>query len=107
MREYKPHPLVFTGASEYMGVHSHACHSGSRDFLELRVFPRRPFGLVNLGFHFGRIGMRYVEVACVSTSLTHWFPQVPQNAWGYIRTHATPAPVISRSCASILKVPWA
>ena len=63
-------------------------------------------GLVNLGFRFRRVVMRYVEVACVSTSLHPWFAQVPQSAWGLSRTHATPAPVISRSCASIPEVSW-
>ena len=70
MREYSPYPLVFTGAPECMGVQSHACHSGARDFPELRVYSRNSMGLVNLGFQLGRVGMPYVEVACVSTSLT-------------------------------------
>ena len=79
-----------------MGAHSHVCHSSARDFPELCVYTRDPFSLVNLGFHFGRVGMRHVEVACVSTSLTPWIAQVPQNVVGLIRTHATQAPVISQ-----------
>ena len=105
MREYKPHPLVYTGASECGRTHSHACHSGAPDIPELRVYFRDPSGLVNLGFYFGRIGMRYLEVACVSTSLTPWFAQVPHSEVGLLLTHATPTPLISRSCASISHVP--
>ena len=105
-REYKPHPLVYTGAYECGGTHSHACHSDAPDFPELRVYSRGPLILVKLGFHFGRVSMRFVEVACVSTSLTRWFALVPQRAVGLTLMHATPAPLISRSCASIPEVPW-
>ena len=106
MREYKPPPLVCTGASECMVAQSNACHSGARDFPELRVYFRGPLALVNLGFCLGLVGMRYVEVACVSRSLHPWFAQVPQSAWGLSRTHATNSPVISRNSASIPEVPW-
>ena len=97
MPEYKPNPLVCTGPSECMGAPLHACHSGLRDFPKLPLHSRGALCLVNLGFHFGRVSMSYVEVACLSTSLTPWFKQVPVCAVGLIRTHATPAPVISRS----------
>ena len=106
MREYKPHPLLCTYASQCGGTHSHACHSGVPDFPELRVYFRRPLGLVNLGFHFGRVGLRFVEVACVSTSITPCFALVPHSAMGLTLAHATPASLISRSCASIPEVPW-
>ena len=85
MRENKPSPFVCTGALECMGAHLHACHSGAHDFPELRVYSRGPLGLVKLGFRFGCVGMRYVEVACVRTSLPHSFAQVAQSAWGIIR----------------------
>ena len=55
MREYKPPPLVCTGASESTGANSHAYHSGARDFPELRVYSRSPFGLVKLGFYLGAL----------------------------------------------------
>ena len=106
MRDYNPHPLICTGASDCSGAHSHDCLSGALKLPELRVYSRGPLGLVNLGFHFGRVAMRYVEVACVSTTLTPWFAQVPQCAVGLILTYATPAPRISRSCASIPEVRW-
>ena len=106
MRDYKPHHLVWTGASEYSWTHSHACYSANRDLPELRVYSRGPFGLTNLGFHFGPVGMRYLEVACVSTILTPRFAHLPLSAVGLILTHATPAPLISRSCASIPEVLW-
>ena len=51
-------------------------------------------------------GKRFVKVECVRTSLTSSFAEVPQSAGGFSLTHATPTPVISRSCASIPKVPW-
>ena len=105
MREYNPPLLVCTGASECMGAQSNECHSVFRDFPELRVYSRRPLDIVSLGFRFGRVGMRYVEVACVSTSVHPCFAQVPKSAWGLSRTHATPALMISRSCASIPDVP--
>ena len=105
MHEYKPHPFVCTGSYECGGTHSHAGHSADRDFPELSVYSRRSLGLVNLGFHFARVGMRYLEVAWVSTSLTPWFAQVPLSAVGFILTHATPAALISRGCASIPEFP--
>ena len=52
---------------------SHACHSCARDFPELRVYSPTPLCLVHLGFHFGRVFRRFVEVACVSTRLTPFF----------------------------------
>ena len=90
--EFKPHPLLFTCDSECGGHHSHACHSSAPYFPELRVYSRRPFGLVRLGFHFGRVVMRFVEVACVSSSLTPCFSLVPKSAVALTLTHATPAP---------------
>ena len=59
--------------------HSHECHSGAPNFPELRDYFRPPFSLVKLGFHFGRVLMRFVEVACVSTSLTPCFAHVPHS----------------------------
>ena len=53
--------------------HSHACHSVARDIPELRVYCRGSLGLVHLGFHFGGVVMRFVEVAGVSTRLTAFF----------------------------------
>ena len=55
---------------------SDACHSGGRDFPELRVYSRVPFGLVNFGFHFSRAVMRFLEVTCVSGRLIPSFPHV-------------------------------
>ena len=106
MREYKPHPVVFTAASKCMGTQSQACHSGARDFPELRLYSLNPSSLVNLGFHFGRVVMRFVEVACVSTRLTPCFAHVAVTQVGLTLTHATPASVISRSCAFIPELPW-
>ena len=53
--------------------HSHACHSVARDFPELHVYCEVPLGLVHLGFDFGGVVMRFVEVAGVSTGLTAFF----------------------------------
>ena len=58
------------------------------------------------GIPLGRVVMPFVEVACMSTSHTPWFSQVPQSAWGFSLTHPTSAPVISGSCASIPEVSW-
>ena len=69
MREFNAPPLVCTVASECSGAHTHARHSATRDFPELRVYSRSPLGLVNLGLRFGRFGMRYLEVACVSLTI--------------------------------------
>ena len=66
MREFKPHPLLFTCASEWGGPHSHACQSSAPDFPELRVYSSGSLGVVNLGFHVGQVVMHFVEVACVS-----------------------------------------
>ena len=79
IRENKPPPFVCTGASECRGAHSHACHSSARDFPESRAYSRGPLGVVNLGFHFGRVGMSYGDMACVRTSLPPLFAQVPQS----------------------------
>ena len=79
---------------------------GAGDFPELRVYSQDPLGVANLAFHFGRVGKRLVEVACVSTSLTPCCAQVPYSAGGLTLTPATPAPVISWSCASIPELPW-
>ena len=70
-------PLV--RLSECGGSHFHAFHSSAPDFSELRVYYRTSMGLVNLEFHFGRVLMRFVEVACVSTSLTPCFAHVPHS----------------------------
>ena len=104
MREYNHPPLVCTGASKCVREQTNACHSGSRDYTELPVYSRSPMGLVNLGFRFRRVVMRYVEVACVSTSFHPWFAQVPQSAWELSRKPANPKRVIYRSYASILKI---
>ena len=104
MREYQRPPFFCTCASECSGVRSHACHSGARDFPGLRVYSRGPQCLANLGFYFGRFVMLFVEVACVSTSLHPSLAYVLRSAVGLALTHATPAPVISRSCASIPEV---
>ena len=106
MRENMPPPYVFTGATECRGAHSHACHTGARDFPRSRVYSRGPLRLENLGFQFERGGMRYRDVACLRTSLPRSFTQVPQSAGKPIRMHATPALVISRRSASIPEVPW-
>ena len=76
--------------------HSHACHSGARDFPELRVYSPTPLGLVHLRFHFGLVVIRFVEVASVSTRLIPFFLHMCLTL-----THANLAPVISRSCPSI------
>ena len=76
MRACKAHPLFGTGALECMGLQSHACHSGARDFLEVRVYSQTPLALVKLGFHFGRVVMRLLEVACVRARLTPCFAWV-------------------------------
>ena len=105
MREYKPHLLILTGAS-----HSHACHSNGPDFPQLRVYNPHatPLAIARLGLRFGRILMRFVEVAGVSRSLTSCFPLVRLSAVGLTLTHATTATLISRSCASITltQLPW-
>ena len=57
--------------------HSHACHSGAPDFPELRVHSQSPLGLMKLAFHFGRVVMRFLEMACVRASLSPCFAQGP------------------------------
>ena len=106
IREFNPPSFVSTGVSESSGVHSDACHSGARDFPLLHVYSRGPLGLVNLAFFLGRLAMRYVEVACMNSTLHPSFAQVPLRAVGFILTHATPARVFSRSCASIPDGLW-
>ena len=76
MLAWKAHLLFRTGALEFMGLHSHACHSGAPDFPEVRVYSESPSALVKLGFHFGRVVMRFLEVACVRARLTPCFTQV-------------------------------
>ena len=70
-------PLVRLG--ECGCSHSHAFHSGAADLSELRVYYRTSMGLVNLEFHFSRVLMLFVEVACVSTSLSPCFAHVPHS----------------------------
>ena len=101
MRECKPHPLLYTCGSECGGTHSNACHSGAPDFPYLRVYFRGPLALVNLVFHFSRVVMRFVKVACVSATLTPCYSLVPHSGQPLSLTHATPLPLISRSFASI------
>ena len=91
MREYKPHLLTLTGAS-----HSHACHSSGLDFPALGIYSSTPLGLGKLGFRFGSVLMRFVEVAGVSTSLTPFSPLVRLTL-----TDGTPAPLTFQSCVSI------
>ena len=51
--------------------HSHPCHSGARHFQEFESIPQLLWiYLVHLGFHFGCVVMRFLEVARVSTGLT-------------------------------------
>ena len=73
MRACKAHPLFRTCALECMGLHSHACRSDARDFPEVRVYSQTPSALVKLGFHFGRVVMRFLEVAFVRARLTPCF----------------------------------
>ena len=58
---------------------------------------------MSLGFHFGRVLMRSVEVAGVNTSFNPCIAQVPQSALAVTLTQATPASVTSRSCVPIPK----
>ena len=54
--------------------HSHACHSVALDFTRsCASIAEVPLGLVHLGFDFGGVVMRFVEVAGVSTRLTAFF----------------------------------
>ena len=77
MRAWKALAWFRTGALESMGLYSHACHTGARDFPEMRVYSQSPSALVKLGFHFGRVVMRFLEVACLRGRLTSCFAQVP------------------------------
>ena len=105
MRACKANPLLCTCGFDAGVTDSHAHHSGVHDSPELRVYSRLALGLANLGFHFGRVFMSFLEVACVRAGLTHWFVAVPQSAVGVTLTHTTLASVISRSCASIPEFP--
>ena len=73
----RPHPLLCPRAFNSGQTESDACHSGVRSFPELRVYSRAPLRLVNLGFHFVRVVMRFLEVACVRGGLTPCFGHVP------------------------------
>ena len=128
MRACATHPLLCTCGLKAGVTDSHACHSDVVDIPELRVYSRVHFGIGNrpatpgnhgrrsgiresqshlhLGFRFARVVMHFLEVACVRAGLTHWFGVVPQTAVGLTLTHATPASLISRSCASISELPW-
>ena len=106
MRVCRAHPLLCPCALNAGGTDSHACHSDVRDFPEMRVHSRTPLSLVNLAFHFGRVVMRFLEMACVGARLIPCFAHVPLTQVGLILTHATPASVIPRSCASIPDLPW-
>ena len=103
MREYEPHILILTGAS-----HSNACHYGAPDFPALGVYFFTHLGLGKLELRFGRVLICFVEVAAVSTNLTPCFPLVRLSAVGLTLMHATSAPLVSRSCASIavMQLPW-
>ena len=58
---------------------------------------------MSLGFHFGRVLMRSVKVAGVTTSFNPCVARVPQSAPAVTLTQATPASVTSWSCAPIPK----
>ena len=143
-------PYFAPCVSQCTACNSDACHSGAPDFPEFRVYSRYPLGLVHLGFHFGRVLMRFLEEACVTKRLTPYFAlgpphsaepvtctlfpkslgssatgipfwprshaslgsgmracfaDVPHSAQPVTLTYATPASLISRSCASIPEVP--
>ena len=53
--------------------HSHACHSVAVISRSCASIAEVPLALVHLGFHFGGVVMRFVEVAGVSTRLTAFF----------------------------------
>ena len=76
------------------------------EYPALRVQSRDALGTVKLGFYFGRVVMRFIEVTCVSRSLSHCFALVPHSAVGLTLTHATPAPALSLSCASTPEILW-
>ena len=50
--------------------------------------------------------MRFVEVPSVSTSLTDFLAHVPPSAEPLTLTPATPAPVLSWSCACTTQLSW-
>ena len=87
MRACKANPLLCTWGLNTGWTDSHACHSGVPDFSELRVYSRTPLGLVNLGFHFGRVVMRFLELACVRARVTPCFAFVPHGAVALTLTH--------------------
>ena len=76
MRACKACPLLCTCGFNAGVTVSRASHSGVRDFTELCVYSRVAPGLVNLGFHFGRVAMRFLQVACVRARLAPCFAHV-------------------------------
>ena len=106
MRACKADPLLCTWGLNPGATDSDACHSGFPDFSELRVYSQTFLGLVNLGFYFGRVVMRFLEVACVRASLTPFFAHGALTQVRLTLTHATPTSLICRSCASIPELPW-
>ena len=76
MRACKARPLLCTCGFNAGVTNSRASHSGVRDLWELRVYYRVPLGLVNVGFRFGHVVMRFLEVACVGASLAPCFAHV-------------------------------
>ena len=89
-----------TCASQCTASHSQACHYGCPlIWQEVRDYSPTPLDyLVHPGILFGRVVMCFVEVAGVSTRLTPYLLTASHSP------HATPLPVISRSCASIAEV---
>ena len=76
MRACKAHPLLCTCGSNAGVTDSHACHSGVRDFPELRVYSQVPLGLLKVELHFGRVLIRFLEVGYVRARLTLCFAHV-------------------------------
>ena len=105
MRGCKARPLLCTCGFSAGVTDSHACRSGFRDFPELRVSSRVALGVLNLGFHFGCVVMRFLEGACVGARLAPCFAHVALTQVLLTLTHAAPASLISRSCASIPEFP--
>ena len=90
-----------TCASQCTASHSQACHYGCRDLAGgAYLLSKLPWDyLLHPGIRFGRVVMCFVEVAGVTTRLSPYTPAQPLTL-----THATPSPVLSRSCASIAEV---
>ena len=63
MRGCKSRSLLCTCGFNAGVTDSCTCHSGVLDIPEMRVYSRVALGLVELGFHFGRVVMRFLEVA--------------------------------------------